>query len=315
MLGPPSPAASTSRSPSRWRTSFPGTTSTATWRPRSTSASSATGRSELLRRAGPAQHRPGRLLQAAAGHVLRGHPLRAQADRDGQPQPGPPLVPRLRPRRGPARPLQPDPHPAAAWASTIFQRFFEQVVDCARRRAWSGARSCSSTPPRSGPTPTSIRSCPASTTRPRPTSPTCSPTTRRPRTSTRATAPIRRPRTTGSPRTCCACRPSEATAAAPQRPTALEAAGGAAAGPAPAGGRQLPAHDRLPRQPDRPRRHADADRERDGLGYHDHYVVDGGKARIILAALVTPADVMENVPMRDLLWRVCFRRKLLAATR
>jgi transposase len=46
------------------------------------------------------------------------------------------------------------------------------------------------------------------------------------------------------------------------------------------------------------------------MGYHDHYVVDGGKARIILAALVTPADVMENVPMRDLLWRVCFRRKL-----
>jgi transposase len=46
------------------------------------------------------------------------------------------------------------------------------------------------------------------------------------------------------------------------------------------------------------------------LGYHDHYVVDGGKARIILAALVTPADVMEHVPLRDLLWRVCFRRKL-----
>jgi transposase len=46
------------------------------------------------------------------------------------------------------------------------------------------------------------------------------------------------------------------------------------------------------------------------LGYHDHYVVDGGKQRIILAALVTPADVMETVPLRDLLWRVCFRRKL-----
>jgi transposase len=46
------------------------------------------------------------------------------------------------------------------------------------------------------------------------------------------------------------------------------------------------------------------------LGYHDHYVVDGSKQRIILAALVTPADVMENVPLRDLLWRVCFRRKL-----
>jgi transposase len=46
------------------------------------------------------------------------------------------------------------------------------------------------------------------------------------------------------------------------------------------------------------------------LGYHDRYVVDGGQARIILAALVTPADVMENVPLRDLLWRVRFRRKL-----
>jgi hypothetical protein len=46
------------------------------------------------------------------------------------------------------------------------------------------------------------------------------------------------------------------------------------------------------------------------LGYHDHYVVDGGKRRIILVALVTPADVMENQPMLDLLWRVCFRRKI-----
>lgn len=46
------------------------------------------------------------------------------------------------------------------------------------------------------------------------------------------------------------------------------------------------------------------------LGYHDHDVVDGGKARSILAALVTPAEVMENLPMLDLLWRVCFRWKL-----
>src|SRR5215213_11216762 len=30
----------------------------------------------------------------------------------------------------------------------------------------------------------------------------------------------------------------------------------------------------------------------------------------VLAALLTPADVMENVPLRDLLWRVGFRRKL-----
>jgi hypothetical protein len=39
-------------------------------------------------------------------------------------------------------------------------------------------------------------------------------------------------------------------------------------------------------------------------------VVDGGKKRIILAALVTPADVMENTPMLDLLWRVRFRWKV-----
>jgi len=45
-------------------------------------------------------------------------------------------------------------------------------------------------------------------------------------------------------------------------------------------------------------------------GYWDQYVVDGGKGRIILNALVTPADVMENLPMLDLLWRTCFRWKL-----
>ncbi len=43
------------------------------------------------------------------------------------------------------------------------------------------------------------------------------------------------------------------------------------------------------------------------LGYHTHYVVDGGKARIILAALVTPSEVMENQPMLDLLWHTRFR--------
>jgi transposase len=47
--------------------------------------------------------------------------------------------------------------------------------------------------------------------------------------------------------------------------------------------------------------------ERACLGYHDHCVVDGGKARIILHALVTPADIMENQPMLDQLRRVIFR--------
>ena len=46
------------------------------------------------------------------------------------------------------------------------------------------------------------------------------------------------------------------------------------------------------------------------MGYHTHYVVDGGKARIILAALVAPSEVMDNQPMLDLLWRVRFRWKL-----
>ena len=46
------------------------------------------------------------------------------------------------------------------------------------------------------------------------------------------------------------------------------------------------------------------------LGYHDQYVVDGGKRRIILAALVMPADVRQIPPMLDPVWRVRFRRKL-----
>ncbi len=46
------------------------------------------------------------------------------------------------------------------------------------------------------------------------------------------------------------------------------------------------------------------------LGYQTHYVVDGGKARIILTALVTPAEVMENQPMLDLIFRTRFRWKL-----
>lgn len=43
------------------------------------------------------------------------------------------------------------------------------------------------------------------------------------------------------------------------------------------------------------------------LGYHTHYVVDGGKSRIILSVLVTPGEVMDNHPMLDLLWHTCFR--------
>ena len=47
------------------------------------------------------------------------------------------------------------------------------------------------------------------------------------------------------------------------------------------------------------------------LGYQAHYyVVDGGKARVILNVLVTPSEVSENRPMLDLLWRTAFRWSL-----
>ena len=46
------------------------------------------------------------------------------------------------------------------------------------------------------------------------------------------------------------------------------------------------------------------------LGYQTNYVVDGGKARIILSVLVTPGEVSENRPMLDLLFRSAFRWRL-----
>ncbi len=46
------------------------------------------------------------------------------------------------------------------------------------------------------------------------------------------------------------------------------------------------------------------------MGYKVHYVVDGGKARVILTALVTKADAKDNQPMLDLLWHTTFRWKL-----
>jgi hypothetical protein len=32
------------------------------------------------------------------------------------------------------------------------------------------------------------------------------------------------------------------------------------------------------------------------MGYRDHYVVAGGKARILLSALMTLASIMDNIP-------------------
>ena len=46
------------------------------------------------------------------------------------------------------------------------------------------------------------------------------------------------------------------------------------------------------------------------MRYRTQYLVDGGKARIILGVLVSAADVMENMPFLDMLWRACFRWQL-----
>jgi hypothetical protein len=46
------------------------------------------------------------------------------------------------------------------------------------------------------------------------------------------------------------------------------------------------------------------------MGYRVHFVIDGGKACIILAALTTPCEVTDNQLMLDLLWRTRFRWKL-----
>jgi hypothetical protein len=51
-------------------------------------------------------------------------------------------------------------------------------------------------------------------------------------------------------------------------------------------------------------------RGRPHLGYHSHYLVDGGSARIILDVLVTPPDVTDDQPLTDLLWRSRFRHRL-----
>jgi len=46
------------------------------------------------------------------------------------------------------------------------------------------------------------------------------------------------------------------------------------------------------------------------LGYRDHYIFDGGKARIILSALVSPASIMDNTPLLDLIDWTCSRWSL-----
>jgi hypothetical protein len=49
------------------------------------------------------------------------------------------------------------------------------------------------------------------------------------------------------------------------------------------------------------------------LGYQDHSLIDGSRARIILHACVTPGDVSESQVLVDQLRRTLFRRKLRPA--
>ena len=81
--------------------------------------------------------------------------------------------------------------------------------------------------------------------------------------------------------------------------------------PRPAGRRAATSARPTSRQHDRPGRGADArTARRAALGYHDHYVVDGGKARIILRGAGHPGRRHGEPPMLDLLWRVRFRWQL-----
>jgi transposase len=51
-------------------------------------------------------------------------------------------------------------------------------------------------------------------------------------------------------------------------------------------------------------------REKPRLGYHVHYVVDGGTSRIIVGVLATPAAIQDNQPMLDLTRWARFRWQL-----
>ena len=46
------------------------------------------------------------------------------------------------------------------------------------------------------------------------------------------------------------------------------------------------------------------------MGYRTQYLVDGSKARIIVACSVTPTTIQDNTPMLDLAWWTRFRWKL-----
>ena len=158
--------------------------------------------------------------------LLRGAAQRAQARGDGQPAPGPPLVPGLRPGRAAARPLHPEQGPAAPGRGGVPALLRARGGAVPGGRPGVGARSCSSTPRGCGPTPTWTRSCPGSggwsATTSRPSSP---------RAATPATS--RRPARRGRPRRLQrpSCRCPRGRSRRPRRPRAAPAGGGWSSSP------------------------------------------------------------------------------------
>src|SRR3989304_8628300 len=69
----------------------------------------------LLRGEGPPLHRSGGLIQAPPDRLFRWHHFGAAPDGDGPTEPGPSVVPGVRPGRAAARPQQPIQNPQPLW--------------------------------------------------------------------------------------------------------------------------------------------------------------------------------------------------------
>jgi hypothetical protein len=108
-----------------------------------------------LRKRWQAFRRPGGLLQAAARHVLREPEERDAAHAGGLRSPLFALVPRIRPLRAAPGPLLAHPHQGSTRLRGLPELLRADRLGV--RPGWCGARSFSSTPPRSRPTPPSIQ--------------------------------------------------------------------------------------------------------------------------------------------------------------
>ena len=136
--GHPRRATSTGRCWPRWTTWCRRGTSTATWRRRSTCPSCASWSATATPGGRPSLD-PVVFFKLQLVLFFEGLRQRAQARRDGQPAPGPPLVPGLRPGRAAARPLHPEQDPAAAWAWGSSGASSSTWWSCAGGRAGVGA--------------------------------------------------------------------------------------------------------------------------------------------------------------------------------